>query len=69
MGRASPRAVVKLRQERHQKQMNDAGQIFVVGGICRPDGAWLVSGVLATKISLLAEIGGVNDAVLETILK
>ena len=42
--------------------MNDGGQKFVVGGICRPDGAWSVGGVLATKMSLLAELGGgIND--------
>jgi hypothetical protein len=35
--------------------MNNAGQKIVVGGICRPDGAWPVCGVLATKMSLLAE--------------
>jgi hypothetical protein len=36
--------------------MNNAGQKTVVGEICRPDGAWLVGGVLATKISLLTEL-------------
>ena len=36
--------------------MNNAGQKIVVGGICRPDGAWLFGGVLATKMSLLAEL-------------
>jgi hypothetical protein len=42
--------------------MNNAGQKIAVAGICRPDGAWLVGGVLATKISLLAELGGgIND--------
>jgi hypothetical protein len=41
--------------------MNNAGQIFMVGGICRPDGAWLAGGVLATKMPLLAELGGIND--------
>jgi hypothetical protein len=42
--------------------MNNAGQKFVVGGICRPDGAWSVCGVLATKMPLLAELGyGIND--------
>jgi hypothetical protein len=42
--------------------MNNAGQIIVVGGICRPDGAWLVGGVLATKMPLLTELGGgIND--------
>jgi hypothetical protein len=41
--------------------MNNAGQKFVVGGICRPDGAWPVGGVLATKIPLLTELGGMND--------
>ena len=38
--------------------MNNAGQIIVVGGICRPDGAWSVGGVLATKMPLLTELGG-----------
>jgi len=46
----------KLRQERHQKQMNNTGQIAVLGGICRSDGVWLVDGVLATKIPLLTEL-------------
>jgi hypothetical protein len=42
--------------------MNNAGQRIVVGGICRPDGAWQVGGVLATKMPLLAELGyGIND--------
>jgi hypothetical protein len=42
--------------------MNNAGQKIVVGGICRPDGAWLVGGVLTTKMPLLTELGyGVND--------
>ena len=34
----------------------------MVGGICRPYGAWSVCGVLATKMSLLTELGcGIND--------
>ena len=34
----------------------------MVGGICRPDGAWWVGDVLATKITLLTELGvGIND--------
>jgi hypothetical protein len=37
--------------------MNNAGQKIVVAGICRPDGAWLVGGVLATKMPLLTELG------------
>jgi hypothetical protein len=41
--------------------MNNAGQKIVFGGICRPDGAWLVGDVLATKMPLLAELGGIND--------
>jgi hypothetical protein len=42
--------------------MNNAGQKIVIGGICRPDGAGPMRGVLATKMSLLAELGsGVND--------
>jgi hypothetical protein len=42
--------------------MNNAGQKIVVGGICRPDGAWPF-GVLATKIPLLTELetAGVLD--------
>jgi hypothetical protein len=51
----------KLRQERHRKQMNNAGQKIVVAGICRPDGAWRVGDVLATKMPLLAKLGGIND--------
>jgi hypothetical protein len=42
--------------------MNNAGQKIVVARICRPDGAWLVGGVSATKTPLLAELGsGIND--------
>ena len=42
--------------------MNNAGQNIVVGGICRPDGAWLVGDALAIKMPLLAELGGgIND--------
>jgi hypothetical protein len=42
--------------------MNNAGQKIIVAGICRPDGAGLVGGVLATKMPLLAELGcGIND--------
>ena len=42
--------------------MNNAGQKIVVGGICRPDGAWRVGDVLATKMPLLTELGGgTND--------
>jgi hypothetical protein len=59
----------KLRQERHRKRMNNAGQIFVVAGICRPDGAWWVGDVLATKMPLLTELGGgINDSVLDRFL-
>ena len=36
--------------------MNSAGQIVVVGVMCRPDGAWFVGGVLAAKMPLLAEL-------------
>jgi hypothetical protein len=42
--------------------MNNAGQKIAAGGICRPDGAWLFGGVLATKMSLLTGLGGnIND--------
>jgi hypothetical protein len=42
--------------------MNNAGQKIVVGGMCRPDGTWRIGGVLATKMSLLTELGGsIND--------
>ena len=51
--------------------MNNAGQKIVVAGICRQGsprrsaakaGAWLVGGVLAAKMPLLAELGcGIND--------
>ena len=37
--------------------MNNAGKTFAVGGICRPYGALLFGGVLATKMPLLAELG------------
>ncbi len=38
--------------------MNNDGQKMEIGGICRPYGAWRVGGVLATKMPLLAELGG-----------
>ena len=42
--------------------MNNTDQKIVVGGICRPDGAWSVGGVLATKMPLLTELeDGIND--------
>jgi hypothetical protein len=42
--------------------MNNAGLKIMVGGVCRPYGAWLVGGALATKIPLLTELGdGIND--------
>lgn len=41
--------------------MNKSGQKIVVGGICRPDGAGPVGGVLATKIPLLAELRENNN--------
>jgi len=42
--------------------MNNDSRKIVVGGICRPDGAWLAGGVLATKMPLLTELGsGIND--------
>jgi hypothetical protein len=37
--------------------MNNAGQTIAAGGICRPYGAWLFDGVLATKMPLLTELG------------
>jgi hypothetical protein len=37
--------------------MNNAGQKIVIGEICRPDGAWRVGDVLATKMPLLTELG------------
>jgi|GEM_PF-5064742 hypothetical protein len=47
--------------------MNNAGQKIMIAGICRPDGAWRVSGALATKMSLLTELGGINDTAPETV--
>jgi hypothetical protein len=41
--------------------MNNSGQKIVVGGICRPDGAGPVRGVLATKMPLLTELGDLNQ--------
>jgi hypothetical protein len=42
--------------------MNNDGQKIAMRGICRPDGAWPVGGMLATKMPLLAELGnGIND--------
>ena len=42
--------------------MNNAGQKILIGGRCRPYGAWLVGGALATKMPLLTELGGsIND--------
>jgi hypothetical protein len=41
--------------------MNNTGQKIVVGGICRPDGAWRIGDGLATKMPLLAELDGIND--------
>jgi hypothetical protein len=38
--------------------MNNDGQNILIGGICRPYGAWLVGDVLATKMPLLTELGG-----------
>jgi hypothetical protein len=48
--------------------MNNAGQKIVVGGIRRPDGAWLVGDALATtKMALLTELGdGINDIRLDS---
>jgi hypothetical protein len=42
--------------------MNNAGKKIVVGGICRPNGARVAGGVLATKMPLLTELGGVSNA-------
>jgi hypothetical protein len=39
--------------------MNNGGQKMVIDGICRPDGAGRIGGVMATTMSLLAELG--ND--------
>ena len=34
----------------------------MIGGICRPYGAWLVEGAPATRMPLLTELGeGIND--------
>jgi hypothetical protein len=41
--------------------MNNDGQIIVMRGICRPDGAGLLAGARATKMPLLTELGGSND--------
>ena len=42
--------------------MNNDGQKIVMRGICRPDGAWWLGGMLATKMPLLTELGGgIND--------
>ena len=47
--------------------MNHDGQKIVMRGICRPDGAGPVGGVLATKMPLLTELEnamlryGIND--------
>ena len=42
--------------------MNNAGQKIVVGRICRPYGALLLVGWLATKMPLLTELGSsIND--------
>jgi hypothetical protein len=38
--------------------MNNAGQKIVFGGICRPYEAWRVGDMLAIKMPLLAELGG-----------
>jgi hypothetical protein len=43
--------------------MNNAGQKIAVGGICRPDGARPECDVLATKMPLLAELGGSINSV------
>jgi hypothetical protein len=42
--------------------MNHDGQKIVMRGICRPDGAWPLAGLRATKMPLLTELGdGIND--------
>jgi hypothetical protein len=42
--------------------MNKGGQKFVIGGICRPDGAWPLLNARVTKMPLLTELGGgIND--------
>jgi len=47
--------------------MDNAGQQIVMCEICRPDGAGLVGGMLATKMPLLTELEtamlrhGIND--------
>jgi hypothetical protein len=43
--------------------MSNAGLKIMVGGICRPYGAWLGEGGRATKMPLLTELGdGLNDS-------
>lgn len=42
--------------------MNNAGQRIEIGGICRPNGAWLGGGVPAARMPLLTELGyGTNN--------
>jgi hypothetical protein len=42
--------------------MNNDSRKIEMRGICRPDGAWRVGGMLATKMPLLTELGdGIND--------
>jgi hypothetical protein len=38
--------------------MNNDCQKIAMRGICRPDGAWPMRGVLATKMPLLTELDG-----------
>ena len=38
-----------------EQRMNNAGQKMLIGEICRPDGAWLVGGMLAVKMALMTE--------------
>jgi len=42
--------------------MDNAGQKIVLGGKCRPYGAWPVGGARTTKMPLLTDLGhGIND--------
>jgi hypothetical protein len=42
--------------------MNNDDREILIGGICRPYGAWSLAGTRATKMPLLTELGaGIND--------